>query len=179
MNKVTSITFSIMLSSHASCKNAKNIFGLDFIFRTRLLEFSKFLKSGHIWYEILVSFFMSRVSVDRYITPALAAMQLQGSYERSTLTMTPQNSYKTSKIWRKWKKRDEVKNDGIGWTCKPIYSLKQVLGHLEVKENVFVIQYRPPNAPSKWNCGLPDYIIRATLESLFLRVFLRDFMENK
>jgi len=27
----------------------------------------------------------------------------------------------------------------------PIYSLKQVLGHLEVKENMFVIQNRPKN----------------------------------
>jgi len=24
-------------------------------------------------------------------------------------------------------KRDEVKSEGISWTCKPIYSLKQVL----------------------------------------------------
>ena len=29
------------------------------------------------------------------------------------------------------------------WRSKPFYSLKQVLGHLEVKENVFFIQSRP------------------------------------
>jgi len=32
---------------------------------------------------------MSRVFVYRYMNPTQAAMQLQGSYERSTMTVTP------------------------------------------------------------------------------------------
>jgi len=41
------------------------------------------------------------------------AMQLQGSYERSTMTMTPPTPLKTNFFLRKWKKRGEVKNEGI------------------------------------------------------------------
>jgi len=39
---------------------------------------------------------MSRVFVDRYTTLAQAAMQLQGSYEWSTKTMTPHIHLKTT-----------------------------------------------------------------------------------
>jgi len=39
------------------------------------------------------------------------------------------HSWKTKKNCRKYKKRGEVKNEGICWRCKPIYSLKQILGH--------------------------------------------------
>jgi hypothetical protein len=44
---------------------------------------------------------MSRVSVDRYMNPTQAEMLLQGSYERSTMTMTPQTLLQNLKNLKK------------------------------------------------------------------------------
>jgi len=56
----------------------------DYIIRTRML-----------WVFVCLSL-MTRVSVDRYMNLTQAAMQLQGSYERSTMTVTPPTPLKNN-----------------------------------------------------------------------------------
>jgi len=78
-----------MLLSCASYKIFKNISGSDYIIRTRLLVIFGQLNLDQMLCVFLYLSLMSRVSVDRYMNPTQAAMLLQGSYERSTMTMTP------------------------------------------------------------------------------------------
>jgi hypothetical protein len=84
------ITFPTLPVSHAPCKKTKNTHGPDYVIRTRLLEISKTQNPDNFDMRFLVFSLMSKVSVDSYITPAKSAKQLQGLYERSTMTMTPQ-----------------------------------------------------------------------------------------
>ena len=71
------------------CKNFKNTPSPDYIIRNRLLVLSRKRNPDQMLCVFFCLSLMSRVSVDRYMNLTQAAMQLQGSYERSTMTMTP------------------------------------------------------------------------------------------
>ena len=89
IDNIRRFTFPTMLPSCASCKIFKNTSSPDYIIRNRLLVlFGKRIPDQMLCAFLCLSL-MWRVYVDRYMNPTQAAMQLQCSYEQSTMTMTP------------------------------------------------------------------------------------------
>jgi hypothetical protein len=88
-NNTKIFTFPTLLPSRAPCKISKNTPSPDYIIGTILLVISEKLNPDQMLCTFLCLSLMSRVSADRYMNLTQAEMLLQGSHERSTMTMTP------------------------------------------------------------------------------------------
>jgi len=126
LNKRKSITFPTMLPSRTPSKSSKNTIGSDFVFRTRLLVFPENkIRTNTKWN--FVSFFDVKGLCWPSYNPRISCNAIAGSYERSTMTMTPQTHLKAKKIEKNVRK-EAKKNEGNWWRSRPFYSLKSVIG---------------------------------------------------